>query len=410
MMDYIGLVNENKRKSVNLMEVYRKVIIITTYHSMMLVKNINLDVLYCDEAHTLASESQFSKFRDNFNLIRSNRYFFFSATTRDCTDEITDRFLMNNIHIFGERIGIKFSTAVYEGYIVNPIIHIAVPTNYEEIKDKEITITDKVKFIRETFSEHRKSIKNKSFQPNKLGAKILIRCSSVEEMWNLYNLLVGTMSNVNICAGASAENNYDGKHHINNISLKKRDTYLKKLQGFKDGEDAIVFHYDILSEGINIPGFTGIMFLSGNLPTLIKILQNVGRTTRLHWIDRENLLKGIISTKDHSLWVKPSCSVIIPYWNEISKDTKNELEKTIKKLRDKYGFDPQIEVSIGDDTIPGSGFDMERLNQERNKIKKPIVDKINSTIEKLDLDEKNELELKKLKTFSKIERIKYMRE
>ena len=53
---------------------------------------------------------------------------------------------------------------------------------------------------------------------------------------------------------------------------------------------------------------------------------------------------------------------------------------------------------------------MERLNQERNKIKKPIVDKINSTIEKLDLDEKNELELKKLKTFSKIERIKYMRE
>ena len=58
----------------------------------------------------------------------------------------------------------------------------------------------------------------------------------------------------------------------------------------EDNEDAILFHYDILTEGIDLPAITGVLPLR-DLP-LIKLIQNVGRSVRLLKEDRENLYSG----------------------------------------------------------------------------------------------------------------------
>lgn len=97
-------------------EVDRKVVIITTYHSLHTLANQEIDTIYNDEAHTLASEDESAKFKENFQQIKYNRCFFLTATPKDCYEE-TESFLMNNEDIFGKRIGLKFSHCVDMGYI-----------------------------------------------------------------------------------------------------------------------------------------------------------------------------------------------------------------------------------------------------------------------------------------------------
>lgn len=376
----------------------RKVVIITTYHSLMKLSAINIDTIYCDEAHILATNSQKEDaiFRNNFNQIQAKNHFFFSATPKDLNglrdDETNDSFLMNNEEIFGKRVGITFAVAVAKGYIVEPIIHLVRPADLEDSADEFGTLEDKVKFIQEAFYAHRDYMRKRSAEPDKLGVKILIKCSSVtDEMWPLFNLLVGTLPGVKICAGASVENidvNIQGKHSIDNRNITKRDNYLKELQSLKSEEEAIVLHFDILSEGINVSGFTGIMFLSGLLLTITKILQNIGRTTRLHELDRQRLIDKVIKVADcalfpQSTWIKPCSAVIIPYWDSKSDETRRQIATIINDLRSLYDFNARLEVNLGDDrgTTIGEDAPPNLIREEANRIREALVDEIEQEIE-----------------------------
>ena len=377
----------------------RKVVIVTTYHSLMKLGSIDIDTIYCDEAHILATNSQKedAKFKTNFNLITSKNYYFFSATPKDLLGlvegETTNTFLMNNEDIFGKRIGITFAVAVAKGYIVEPIIHLLRPADLEEGVDEFGTLEDKVKFIKEAFYAHRDYMRKRSADPDKLGVKILIKCSSVtDEMWPLFELLVGTLPGVKICAGASVENvggvDVQGKHYIDNRNIPKRDNFLKELQSLKDEEEAIVLHFDILSEGINVAGFTGIMFLSGLMLTITKILQNIGRTTRLSEIDRERLIAKLISVAEcalepQSTWVKPCSAVIIPYWDDKSNETRRLMATIIHDLRHRYDFNARLEVNLGDDrgTTIGERVPPNLTPDEANRIREALVEEIEQEIE-----------------------------
>ena len=374
----------------------RKIVIISTYHSLMKLSSIDIDTIYCDEAHILATNSQKedAAFKENFEQINAKNYFFFSATPKDLTGlkegENTDSFLMNNKDIFGDRVGITFATAVGQGYIVEPVVHLVRPSNFVEGDDDFGSLMDKVKFIQEAFYAHKDYMKNKSACPEKLGVKILVKCSSVtDEMWPIFNILKGTLPGVKICAGASVENSESGiysqgKHCIDNEIIKKRDEYLKRLQGLTDEEEAIVLHFDILSEGINVAGFTGIMFLSGMLLTITKILQNIGRTTRLHVIDRLRLKNKEISVKKYLEWIKPCSAVIIPYWDGKSSDTKRKMATIIHDLRTKYDFNARLEVSLGDDNGSTDGktpVPISIAEKERENLKNSLIDEVEQEIE-----------------------------
>lgn len=373
----------------------RKVVIITTYHSLMKLASLRIDTAYFDEAHILATNSQKedAKFKENYEQVVSKNYFFFSATPKDLLGlregENTDSFLMNNKSIFGERVGITFATAVAKAYIVEPVIHLLRPSDYVDGMEDFGSIADKVKFIQESFYAHRDYMRSKSADPSKLGVKILVKCSSVtEEMWPIFNLLKGSMPGVKICAGASVENTdgtySQGKHCIDEHTINRRDDYLYSLQKLKPEEEAIILHFDILSEGINVAGFTGIMFLSGLMLTITKILQNIGRATRLHKLDRDRLRDKLISVSDYSKWIKPCCAVIIPYWNNTSEQTKRQMETIIHDLRYRYDFTARLELTLGDDRGISAGdpeIPENLLNEERERIRQALVDDIEQEIE-----------------------------
>lgn len=371
-----------------------KVVIITTYHSLGKLNKINVDTLYCDESHMLATEEYATDFKDNFNKIKYNRSFFFTATPKDAIDDTIDAFLMNNKNVFGERVGITFKECVDKAYITRPLVHIAYPSGQVGNFD---SIDNKVKFINECFLAHRNHIIDKSFDSSKTSAKMLVKCESVDVMWALHERLKCNSDGIIVCAGASRNDNSVDKHFIDDVGVD-RNEFLEQIQKFSDTQEAIVLHYDIFSEGINVPGLNAVMFLTKKLPTLSKILQNVGRATRLHKADRDSIVSGVISSEDYSKWIKPFCSVIIPFWDAESEFTQKQLSKDIKSLRDNFGFDPTIVLSLGDDMAYGNKkSEMDQLNKIDKKDKKyEIIKKIEQDIESLDKEEFNSKEKERL--------------
>ena len=384
----------------------RKVVILTTYHSLMCLKNLDISTIYCDEAHTLATEEDGAKFKENFESIHAIRKLFFTATPKDCFED-TESFLMNNEEIFGIRKGLKFSECVEKGYIVKPIIQIAIPTNFDPTLQFK-SVKNMAKFVTDTFLYHKDWLKNTSFDPSKIAPKMLVKCSSVDEMWKIHAELVGKIPGVKICAGASKNDLNNFLHFIDNDGITGRSEYLEKIQNFGENEMAIVLHYDTMSEGINVDGFTAVMFLGGKLPSKFKILQNTGRATRLHKFDRDRLNKGEIMVGDGK-WIKANCVVIIPYWDHESEFTQRELANQIKDLRDNFGYDPHVQISLGSDI--GSGKkedDPEALNKKDEKDKKSeIIKQIRNEMEILD---KEEMDLKEYERVSKLSKLELLKE
>jgi superfamily II DNA or RNA helicase len=366
----------------------RDIVIVSTYHSLDRLEGIDIHTLYCDEAQTLASEMTESQFKTNFDKITAKRNFFFTATPKDSFDEETELFLMNNKHVFGVRIGPKFKEAVDGGYIVKPVIHLATPSEYDRTKEYR-SIENYTKFIKETYIEHRSWLKRNSCNPKIISSKLLIKCPSVDEMWQIYDKLIEDEDLKNVHKFAGASRSIKGSNHkYNGTDVENRDTFLKTIKDLKSDDECIIMHFDILSEGINIPGITGVFFASQLLPTKPKILQNTGRATRVCDIDRENLKFNRISTDDYSKWIKPYCAVILPIMDLSGEGIVREIGGTIKDLRDNFGFNPAFYVSGGkDNAVVKEDDDLTPLNKKNRNEKSEFIDKVLQEIERLDNDD-----------------------
>ena len=406
----------------------RKCVIISTYNSLDKARDIDLDIAYFDEAHILASIENESEFRLNFEKIKPNKKFFFSATPKDLVSEILktankdeklNYFLMNNEDIFGKAYNLSYREAIEKSYITNVITHIAKPSNLKYTENFE-GVYNKALFIKDTFKAHRKWLNKISNIPEEIAPKMLVKCDSVSSMWRICKELRKIMpEEISICAGASKGSiEYDevpveereyAKHVIDDIEYKNRDEFLKTIQDFDNTKECVILHFDILSEGVNVSGITSVMFLTGvKPPSLAKTIQTIGRATRLHRKDRMDIRDGVLNSKNYHKWIKSHCAVIIPYWDAVTEMTKNFIAHRIRDLKNEYGFESRFVLSVGDDVAEGYEMEeMEGLNRKdpRNNNYDLIKD-IKNIIEKLDIDDKKLLEDKRIKKMSKLELLK----
>jgi hypothetical protein len=168
------------------------------------------------------------------------------------------------------------------------------------------------------------------------------------------------------------------------IPIPDRDNYLNAIKDLKLEEEAIVLHCDILSEGINVKGFTGVCFVSGITITDAKAMQNIGRATRVIDEDRSRLDSGEISLDNMSEWIKPFCSVIIPFWNAESAEAKDKMVALVQSLRN-IGF--QIErFGIGDEINKGDKVqpDLETQNEPSEVKRKSGIRELEQELEELE--------------------------
>lgn len=379
----------------------RKVVVFTTYNSMFKLSKYDINTLYCDEAHTLASESDQTLFKINYDTITSRRNFFFTATPKDCKEE-TDFFLMNNEDVFGERVGLTFTECINKGYITKPAIHFARVDGYDS-ELNYISTENLCEFITDSFKIHKKQIFDNSADPSKIKPKFLVKCASVDQMWQLHEYLNGTVPNVKICGSASRHPAGNDTNFVDDDGFRDRNLYLDEIK--RMNSEAIVLHYDTMSEGINVASFTGVLFLSHTLPTIVKIVQNIGRATRVTDIDRYNLRNGIINNEDHSTWIKPISYVILPIWDAISDSVAMELARKLKSLRDDLGYEPIYYISIGSDIAQGVFIDpMDGLNDSTKKSRTyELIKLIKHDVEQLYQEERDDYERQRVNNLTKIE-------
>ena len=297
-------------------ETYGHKLIFTTYHSLhrIVESEIDVDVLYCDEAHNSTSKNHHVGVAATSKS--ADYSYFFTATPKYTRGSNTRG--MNNNEVYGDTlINVPAPELVNNGTILPPklVIHDSEEkrTKYNAVEVDRGVILDILNNI-----EDEKS------------AKILVAAPNTRTLWNML-----TKSDI---IEELKSRGYDilhitSKHgaYINQTKVR-RDKFFNTLKDWGDDDDKkfVLFHYSILSEGINVPGLTHTILLR-NLP-IIEMAQTIGRVIRLHKYDYNGIHNNTIEAGNVTQYHKKYGVVTVPINSKSSVATRNRLQKLIELI------------------------------------------------------------------------------
>ena len=328
----------------------RHIICVSTYHSFDKLDALdNITQCTYDEAHTLVGDD----FLHNIILVKPkiNFNFFFTATRRVQGENGG----MNDTNTFGEvLIEVSPRKMIQKGEIIPPKLHI-IQTENEGDYDNQTML---VRTVMSGFNQHKYYVThpydNKEIEVN-LGTKLLITTTGNLEMFQLHNneTFKAFCKDIKVFAFSSQEGIFF------NFSPIGRSEALEKMNELKDDEDAILMHIDILTEGIDLPSITGVMpFRELNV---IKLLQTIGRGSRLLLEDRLGLYSGNIAPMDWNSYKKPCVWVILPELFRSLGDSR-VMKDTITNIVNTYEI-PQEEYNAIDRYIAVEDPDLSRITE-----------------------------------------------
>ena len=225
---------------------------------------------------------------------------------------------MNNVDVYGNTlISVPAPELVKNGTILAPLIDIH-ETNHNRTRYNAPEIDRKV------ILNIIKNIKSE------LTPKILVAAPNTKILWNML-----TKSNI---ISSLKRQGYDIMHitskHGAYINRKKvnRQVFFDTLRkwGDDDNKKFVLFHYSILSEGINVPGLTHTILLR-NLP-IIEMAQTIGRVIRLHKYDYNGIHNNTIEAGNVKQYHKKHGVVTVPINSKSSVATRNRLQKLIELI------------------------------------------------------------------------------
>ncbi len=240
-------------------------IIFTTYHSLQRVvdSGINIDTIYFDEAHNGCGRHFFIALEQ---VVRyATRRYFFTATPRVGRGQSVARG-MNNTTIWGGVLeNVPAQELIAAGAIVPPRV---VPFETNRARNKVNAHEVDAANLKDMFEQL------DVFQ----NPKVLVAAPSSK--------VLGNMLGHTDILDYFYQKGYDVMHITSKfgaiINDKKvgREEFFQTLQtwGADDTKKFVIFHYSILSEGINVPGLTHTILLR-NLP-IIEMAQTIGRVIR----------------------------------------------------------------------------------------------------------------------------------
>ena len=286
------------------------VIIFTTYHSLSKIvdSGINIDTIYYDEAHNGTAKS--------FNISVSackqiaSRCYYFTATPKISYKH--DRG-MNNDNVWGEiLIDVDARKLISGGAILEPtLVPFPVDTHFSKenaFVHHSLTVTDYI----DTLSDSD-------------DAKILVSVPSskiMRKMLGNTKLLSDLESRgFEVLHITSKYGAYVNKEKVN------RTKFFETLKewGAKVSKRFIIFHYSILSEGINVSGLTHTLFLR-NL-NIVEMAQSIGRVIRLHKEDADNIKEGNLRSGVINLYRKSTGYCVVPMHKSYGTKCKERLER-----------------------------------------------------------------------------------
>lgn len=297
-----------------------------------LKRPVPVSIVLNDEAHYLVQE----RFHDILHTLTTPRCYFFTATTIHTPSDKGRG--MNNEDLYGKVLYQMVPLqAILLGKMVRPRLHIVSTDGVYTTDDYNKSLN---KIIADTFLQHKNVLKK-----TKQTAKMLISTKGTQDIKNFllskeYDELLSNGVSIYVIASNEEIGNNINRTNVN------RSHFLKQLR--IDGEDSskemIVLHYDILAEGIDVSGFTGIMPL--RTLSKSKFLQTYGRAARPDRQDRKRIDAGEINPGDPTqlkLYRKPYSYVIIPNIIHSNEDDKENMIQLIEELRT-FGFKPSEDI------------------------------------------------------------------
>jgi superfamily II DNA or RNA helicase len=246
-------------------------ILFSTYDSLdkVISSGIPITVAYFDESHNAVKNNYFNAVKNTSE--KSSNCFFFTATPRYTSSRSSDGRGMNNISVYGEIIAnVPFNYLVEKGYIVKPFLHrqksdSSIKNAHPEQVDFQ-TVVENVDYYEKTHTY--------------THAHKILYCMKGTK--NIKDLLYKTKfqqwaseKGYHVLSIDSENGGYiDGKK----MTKEKFMIKLKEL-GSNHDTKLLVFHYEMISEGIDVKGFTGVCFMRSSLNDIF-ITQTIGRCIR----------------------------------------------------------------------------------------------------------------------------------
>jgi len=288
--------------------------IFTTYNSIQRVNDseINIDVVYFDEAHHCVKPSNFVGIAHT-SAVAENAYFFTATPKFNNSKES-----MNNTDVYGNNIiSIPAQELIEAGSIIPPRV---VPYEAETIRTKENA----------PFVDAENIVGILSEISDCDAPKVLVAAPSTKVIWAMFtesdllqqlNDMGYTIMHITSKHGA-----YIDKTKVS------REVFFEKMNEFGADPDKkfIVFHYSILSEGINVQGLTHCIMLR-NLP-LIEMAQTVGRVIRMHRDDRKAIAEGKMQPGEFAFYKKPFGTITIPVNNNYGDRIARQLQTVVDTI------------------------------------------------------------------------------
>ena len=294
-------------------------LIFTTYHSLhrVLDSGVNIDTIYFDEAHNGTGKSFFQQIK-RVAASGISRYFF-TATPRVSRSKksVSAERGMNNAQVYGNVLEQTQAQELLDSGTILPPKVITFETDRERTKQNAHEVDgDNLKDIIRSMDIH--------------APKILVSAPTTRIMWNM-------LSQTDTQDWIYREG-YDIMHitskHGAYINKKKvgREEFFNTLTewGKDDNKKFVIFHYSILSEGINVPGLTHSVMLR-NLPT-IEMAQTIGRVIRVHNEDRKSVDSGAIPAGKFDLYQKSCGKIVVPMTGKYGQRIEKRLQSIVNYI------------------------------------------------------------------------------
>lgn len=301
-------------------------IVFSTYHSCGKLTDIKFDTIVADESQYCVAED----FNNAVRSLTGRTRMFFTATER-YTASTSGRGL-NNTSFYGDRLySITPAELIKLELIVAPRLHIM----YGETRDEESSIVSEVLELAKE--------QDKLTRPNLGFSKILFAMSGTDDVKTIVDNIKRLHKDMPL-------------HDIFTITSKtgamingskiRREEFITELTKRKN---CLIFHYDILSEGIDVDGITGVGLMRNM--GLAKLLQTIGRAIRIY--------KPNPALKTQA-WIS------VPVLNG-NEDDKEQVKHYVNAIRD-AGFDVSAET-VYESGKPRHSPDSEEVDDAYTKYK-----------------------------------------
>lgn len=357
--------------------------VVATYHSLNVLEGIDVEIACFDEAHIIPSRNpEEGKFINNLKNVLStiNRAYYFTATQKVYGVDGG----MNDGEVFGPVIySIAAKELIDGGYIATPKVHFVKPINAEHGAMDSIAMEEKT--IVESFMEHDKIIvSDSSCHPKgSARAKMLVNSSGSESMNQMLSSLTlrdfSKDNEVKIFFIASHDDIQSKAIIDGEVVSYEREEWMDEVASLDRKDAAIIFHIRILTEGIDLPNITGVLFTRPK--DIIDFLQSIGRALRRTSYDRDNILHNkVVSQLEVDKQEKPYGYVILPHDFLINEDDMSDMITILLNLVTTYRM-PLSEMVLKTGDYEGITAD---VMPKGTGITKKMVKKLKGTVEELE--------------------------